>query len=123
MSYQSKHLQIMDMRFSGQVSVEDFQRWLSQIETFFDKEQYFVLVMQSEPNTTFPEEYRQIQSVWYKRHKSKFYQYCIGLARLAQDEDDQVRLNSPALHAAWRVPYFVTQNHTEALQWAVQRWT
>ncbi len=34
----------------------------------------------------------------------------------------QQRLNTPSLHAAWRVPYYVTLEQSDALQWAVQRW-
>ncbi len=46
----------------------------------------------------------------------------MGLVRIAQDPTDQQRLNTPSLHAAWRVPYYVTLDHSDALQWAVQRW-
>lgn len=122
MSYLCSHMHILDMRFSGQVSIEDFEQWLSQIERFFLKKQYFVLVMQTAVNTTFPEEYRQIQAVWYKKYKLDFFKYCLGLARIAQDQDDQLRLNTPALHSAWRVSYFVSLDQTSALQWAVQQW-
>ena len=43
------------------------------------------------------------------------------MVRIAQDDADQQRLNAPALHAAWRVPYYVTLNQADALQWAVKR--
>lgn len=122
MSYSYTDMHILDMRFSAHVTVTEFEQWLSQIERFFIKKQHFVLVMQTSENTIFPEEYRQLQAVWYKKYKLDFFQYCLGLARIAQDSDDQVRLNTPALHAAWRVPYFVSLNQTDALQWAVQQW-
>lgn len=122
MSYSHTDMHILDMRFSEHVTVSEFEQWLSQIERFFLKKQNFVLVMQTSENTTFPEEYRQLQAVWYKKYKLDFFKYCLGLARIAQDSDDQVRLNTPALHAAWRVPYFVSLNQADALQWAVQQW-
>ncbi|RKG45801.1 hypothetical protein D7V64_01730 [Acinetobacter cumulans] len=122
MSYASTHIQIMDMRFSAHVSTEEFELWLSQVERFFLKQQHFVLVMQTEPVTEFPEQYRQLQATWYKRYKQDFFQYCLGLVRIAQDPADQQRLNAPSLHAAWRVPYYVTLDRTDALLWAVQRW-
>ena len=122
MSYSSEHIQIMDMRFSAHVTVVEFEQWLSQVERFFLKKQHFVLVMQTEIDTEFPEEYRQLQAVWYKKYKQLFFQYCLGLVRIAQDPTDQQRLNTPSLHAAWRVPYYVTLYHSDALQWAVQRW-
>lgn len=122
MSYRCTHMQILDMRFSEHVSVEEFELWLTQIERFFLKKQHFVLVMQTAADTTFPDEYRQLQAIWYKRYKHDFFEYCLGLVRIAQDKDDQVRLNTPALHAAWRVPYYVSLDLTSALQWAVQKW-
>ena len=122
MSYWSEHIHIVQMRFSEHVSMAEFELWLSQMERFFLKKQPFAVVMQTEVYTDFPENYRQVQASWYKKNKSYFYQYCLGLARIAQNEADLIRLNTPALHAAWRVPYFVTIDQQEALQWAVQRW-
>lgn len=122
MSYTSTSIQIKDMRFSAHVSVAEFEQWLAEVEQFFLLKQNFVLVMTTEIGTTFADEYRQIQAVWYKRYKADFFKYCIGLVRIAQDQKDQQRLNAPALHAAWRVPYYVSLEHSDALQWAVQRW-
>ncbi|KWQ03695.1 hypothetical protein SE27_12465 [Acinetobacter harbinensis] len=110
------------MRFFDHVSMTEFEQWLSQVEQLLQMKKYFVLIMQTAPATTFPEEYRQLQALWYKRNKQLFFQYCLGLIRIAQDSQDQLRLNSPALHAAWRVPYYVTLDHSDAVQWAVQRW-
>lgn len=122
MSYTSTSIQIKDMHFSAHVSVAEFERWLAEVEQFFLLKQNFVLVMTTEIGTTFADEYRQIQAVWYKCYKADFFKYCIGLVRIAQDQKDQQRLNAPALHAAWRVPYYVSLEHSDALQWAVQRW-
>ena len=122
MSYQSTHIQIMDMTFSKDVSIAEFEQWLAEVENFLHHQQNFALVMQSLDGTTFPEEYRQVQAAWYKKNKVKFFKYCVGLVRIALDDADQQRLNSPALHVALRVPYYVTLDRCDALQWAVQRW-
>lgn len=123
MSYQSRQIHVVEMTFSNTVSIAEFQQWLTEVETFLLRQQAFVLVMQTHTETTFPEEYRKLQAVWYKKHKSAFFKYCIGLARIALDDADLQRLNTPALHAAWRVPYHVTLDHADALHWAVQRWS
>ncbi len=123
MSYQSRHIQIVEMIFSNTVSLAEFQQWLTEVETFLLRQQVFVLVMQTHAETTFPEEYRQLQAVWYKKYKADFFKYCMGLARIALDDADLKRLNTPALNAAWRVPYHVTLDHADALHWAVQRWS
>ena len=122
MSLQFKNIYILDMHFSGQVSDMEFEQWLSEIERLILKAQYFCLIMKTEEETTFPADYRTRQSVWLKKNKLKFRTYCIGLARIAQHEEDAIRLNTPALHVAWQVPYFVTCKHTDALNWAIQRW-
>lgn len=122
MSYVATHMRIIDMRFSAHVTVAEFELWLTEVERLLLKKQNFVLVMHTEIGTTFPDEYRQLQAQWYKKYKALFFQYCLGLVRIAQDRQDQQRLNSPALHAAWRVPYYVTLKQADAWQWAVQRW-
>ena len=121
MTLNSQFIQILDMQFSGYVSSQEFEDWLSQIQVFLDQGQAFVLIMQTLAQTEFPEDYREIQSRWYKRYKALFFQHCLGLARIAQDEEDRIRLDTPALQQAWRVPYFVSLSKTDALQWAVQR--
>lgn len=122
MSYQSIHIQIKEMIFSKDVSIVEFQFWLAEVETFLCQQQNFVLVVRSVAGTTFPQEYRQIQSRWYKKNKANFFKCCVGLVRIALDQADQERLNTPALHVAWQVPYYVTLDRADALQWAVQRW-
>ncbi|MCU4357534.1 hypothetical protein [Acinetobacter ursingii] len=121
MTLNSHYIQILNMQFSGCVSSQEFEDWLSQIQIFLDQGRTFVLVMQTSPNTEFPEDYREIQSRWYKKYKTLFFQYCLGLARIAQDEEDRIRLDTPALQQAWKVPYFVSLSQTDALNWAVQR--
>ncbi len=34
MSYQSTHIQIMDMTFSKDVSIAEFEQWLTEVENF-----------------------------------------------------------------------------------------
>ena len=122
MSLFINEMHILDMRFAAQVSVAEFEQWLAHIQQYFEQKRSFVLIMQTELDTEFPEEYRAIQAKWYKQYKSDFYQYCLGFARIAQDEADRIRLDTPALHKAWHVPYFVSLNQADAVQWAVQRW-
>lgn len=117
----SNDIHILDMCFSDQVSIAEFECWLAQIQHYLTSQKPFVLIMQTEPNTEFPEQYRGIQAQWYKQYKPDFYQYCQGLARIAQNEADRVRLDTPALQKAWQVPYFVSLNKDDALQWALQR--
>ncbi|EPG37899.1 hypothetical protein [Acinetobacter colistiniresistens] len=122
MSLSINEVHILDMRFEAHVSVAEFKQWLAHIQQYFEQKRSFVLIMQTELDTEFPEEYREIQGKWYKQYKQDFYQYCLGLARIAQDEADRIRLDTPALQKAWHVPYFVSLEKTAAMQWAMQRY-
>jgi hypothetical protein len=122
MSLSINEMHILDMRFSAQVLVAEFEQWLMHIQHYFEQKRSFVLIMQTAVETEFPEEYRAIQAKWYKQYKQDFYQYCLGFARIAQDEADRIRLDTPALRKAWHVPYFVSLNNADAMQWAVQRY-
>ena len=51
MSLSSHYIQILDMQFSGQVSSQEFEDWLSQIQVFLDQGRAFVLIMQTLPQT------------------------------------------------------------------------
>ncbi len=73
MSYSSEHIQIMDMRFSAHVTVAEFEQWLSQVERFFLKKQHFVLVMQTDIGTQFPEEYRQLARRFGTKNTNNFF--------------------------------------------------
>jgi hypothetical protein len=122
MSLYINEMHILDMRFAANVSVAEFEQWLARIQHYFEHQRNFVLIMQTDANTEFPEEYRAIQGKWYKQYKQDFHQYCLGFARIAQDEEDRIRLDTPALHKAWHVPYFVSVDKAEATQWALQRY-
>ncbi|MCH7385762.1 hypothetical protein MMO39_00400 [Acinetobacter modestus] len=122
MSLSINEMHILDMRFAAHVSVAEFEQWLTHIQQYFEQKRSFVLIMQTELNTEFPEEYRVIQGKWYKKYKQDFYQYCLGFARIAQDEADRARLDTAALQKAWHVPYFVSLEKTDAVQWAMQRY-
>ena len=113
---------IVEMRFSEVVTQDEFNMWLSQIEEYLTLKQPFILVMSTAQETSFPSDYRQSQARWYKQFKDLFFQYCLGLVRIAIDDIDRERLNTPALHAAWRVPYYVCLHRADALQWAIQRY-
>jgi hypothetical protein len=62
MSLYINEMHILDMRFAANVSVAEFEQWLARIQHYFEHKQNFVLIMQTDVNTEFPEEYRAIQA-------------------------------------------------------------
>lgn len=72
MSLYINEMHILDMRFAANVSVAEFEQWLARIQHYFEHKQNFVLIMQTDVNTEFPEEYRAIQGKWYKQYKQDF---------------------------------------------------
>jgi hypothetical protein len=121
MTYQVRELPIIEMEFSDDVTSSEFQQWLKDVEQLLNEKAKFVLIMKTAEHTNFPDDYRKIQSVWYKKNKDAFFNQCVGLVRIAHDQYDLARLNTSALHEAWKVPYFVTLTKQDALKWAVER--
>lgn len=122
MSLNINEINILDMTFFGRVSIQEFEQWLVHIQQYLEQKKPFVLIMHTEINTEFPEEYRALQADWYKQYKQDFFKFCLGLARIAQDENDRIRLDTPALQKAWQVPYFVCLEKNDAVHWATQRY-
>ncbi|WP_145005473.1 hypothetical protein [Pseudomonas oryzihabitans] len=112
---------IMEAVFQDHVSLADIQRWLAHIHDLTVHRQPFYFISSTPPGTTLAGGYRALQSSWFRRHRASFQAYCQGLVRIAQDTAEHDRLDTPALRAAWGVPYFVTLSRLEGLQWIVER--
>lgn len=108
---------LVEAVFQDAVSARDIQDWLDRIEQLIARQQPFFFLSTTHANTQLADDYRAIQAVWYKRHKPAFRSCCRGLVRIAQSAQEQARLDTPALHAAWGVPYFVTTDRGAGLQW------
>ena len=98
-------------------SQDAFDDWLIAMSDLLASEQSFALIYHSRTGLTLPNNYRQIEAVWYKTHKESFFKYCKGLVRIVDDETQRQALDSPAFHKAWRVPYTVVLSLTEAKAW------
>lgn len=112
---------VVEAVFQGDVSCDEIEDWLAHIERLIEQRQPFYFISTTLAGTTLAEGYRAIQGVWYKRHKASFQGCCRGLVRIAGDAEERDRLDTPALHAAWGVPYFVTLERAQGLQWIAER--
>ncbi|WXL25850.1 hypothetical protein WG219_21580 [Ectopseudomonas mendocina] len=121
MGFLLRQTAVVDAVFQGLVSAGEIRDWLEGIETLLKAEQPFYFVSCTLAGTEFDEDYRAIQALWYKQYKPAFRNHCRGIVRVARDAAEQARLDTPALHAAWGVPYFVTQDKTQGYQWIAQR--
>lgn len=110
-------LPVFLLDFSGEISQDAFDDWLIAMSDLLASEQSFALIYHSRTGLTLPNNYRQIEAVWYKTHKESFFKYCKGLVRIVDDETQRQALDSPAFHKAWRVPYAVVLSLTEAKAW------
>ena len=77
MSLYINEMHILDMRFAANVSVAEFEQWLARIQHYFEHKQNFVLIMQTDVNTEFPEElkdtYPQMVSKIMQEAAAKYY--------------------------------------------------
>lgn len=112
---------LVDALFQQHVSADEIREWLAHIGKLLERQQPFFFIASTQPNTTFARDYRTIQGFWYRQHKAAFQIYCRGLVRIANDEADRVRLDAPALHRTWGIPYFVTRQREQGYQWVADR--
>ena len=112
---------VVEAVFHDQVDAAQIRQWLDGIERLIEDRQPVFFISSTREGSTLAEDYRAIQGVWYKQHKAAFREVCKGLVRIACDADEQTRLDTPALHAAWGVPYFVTLDRTHGYRWIAER--
>ena len=112
---------VVEAVFHDQVDAAQIRHWLAGIEQLIERRQPFFFISPTRESSTFAEDYRAIQGVWYRQHKAAFREICVGLVRIASDADELARLDTPALHAAWGVPYFVTLDRTHGYRWIAER--
>lgn len=112
---------VVEAVFHDQVDAAQIRQWLDGIERLIEGRQPFFFISSTRDSSTFAEDYRAIQGVWYRQHKAAFREICVGLVRIASDADELARLDTPALHAAWGVPYFVTLDRTHGYRWIAER--
>lgn len=111
------HTALVEAVFQEIVSAEEIREWLAHIEHLLESKQPFFFIASTLAHTEFTPDYRAIQAFWYRQHKPAFQHYCRGLVRIARDAAEQARLDVPALHRSWGVPYFVTLDKSEGYHW------
>lgn len=112
---------LVEALFKDHVSANEIREWLAHIEDLIVRQQPFFFISSTQEGTTFDRDYRNIQAFWYRDHKPAFQIYCRGLVRIAGNAAEQARLDVPALHRSWGVPYFVTQEKQQGYYWIAER--
>ena len=112
---------LVEAVFQDHVSDGEIGEWLAHIEDLIARQQPFFFISSTQANTTFDRDYRNIQAFWYREHKAAFQIYCRGLVRIAGNDAEQARLDVPALHRSWGVPYFVTRERQQGFLWIAAR--
>lgn len=112
---------VFEAVFQDFVSAQDIRDWLAGIDRAIRHGRAFYFIATTRAQARFAEDYRAIQAHWYKANREHFRTHCLGLVRIAGDEAERARLDTPALHAAWGVPYFVALSRAQGLQWVSQR--
>jgi hypothetical protein len=112
---------IVQMCFRGVITQPQFEHWLATLTDCIARNEPFAVITLSEEPLTLPDGYRQLEAVWYKQYKQPFASACKGLARIASNDAQFAKLNTPAMHKAWGCPYFVCRDLASAERWAAEQ--
>lgn len=121
MGLQLNQAVVVEAVFHDLVSAAEIRQWLAQIDSLLLRQEDFYFVASTRQHSKFAEDYRSIQARWFKQYKAAFRRHCRGIVRIAHDLAEQERLDTPALHVAWGVPYAVTLERSAAYHWVLQQ--
>lgn len=79
---------VVEAVFHDQVDAAQISQWLDGIEQLIERRQPFFFISTTRESSTFAEDYRAIQGVWYRQHKAAFREICVGLVRIASDAEN-----------------------------------
>ena len=112
---------LIHIDFINPITSQAFEQWLDEMTGLLTKKQPFFAMYHSQIDLVLPENYRAKEALWYKAHKAEFFQYCQGVVRIATDEAEREKRDTPALHQAWGVPYAVVMTQAQAMEWINQQ--
>ncbi len=111
---------IVMVEFSKLPSDEDVRCWLSSMSAMLDKQQPFAVILLTQ-NKGMSREARREQGIWFKQNKQRLADFCVGVARVVQPDQDPEQLAGIAMQRAMPFPltacYTVAEADTLAKCW------
>jgi hypothetical protein len=78
---------------------EDIRRWLAAMDQWLAREEPFSVVLLTKNKGMSPLARRE-QGIWFKQNKATLAQYCVGVARVVQQDQDPEKLAGAAMQNA-----------------------
>ncbi|MFB2537729.1 MULTISPECIES: hypothetical protein [unclassified Acinetobacter] len=108
------------IQFKSPITEQQFTAWLNSMSALLQQQKAFMVMYDSEQDLILPDGYRSQEAQWYKANKDQFFKYCKAIVRIAADEQQRQKLDTPAMHKAWQVPYQVVADLAQAQLWIDQ---
>lgn len=90
---------VVTVNFVAIPSDDDIRRWLNAMDQWLAREEPFSVVLLTKNKGMSPEARRE-QGIWYKQNKARLAQFCVGVARVVQADQDPEKLAGPAMQKA-----------------------
>ena len=112
---------LVSICFQGPADVAQVQAWLSAMDALFEKQQKFGLLTRTTSDSDFSNDARKHMGLWFKRQREPMAKWCVGVARIADQQSALERLAGPKMQAAMPCPIFASTSVQEATRWLQDR--
>ena len=112
---------LVEICFNGPADESDVQSWLEAMNALFEKNQPFGLMTRTSENSDFSDAGRKAMGLWFKQSREQIARHCVGVARIAPNEEAVARLAGPKMQAAMPCPIIASVDPAQARAWLVAK--
>ena len=108
---------LVEIHFNGPASDAQVPAWLDTMDQLLARQSPFGLLTATGPDSDFAEAGRRAMGIWFRQNRQPLQQFCVGVARVAPNQQAIQRLAGPKMQAAMPCPIFASVERAEALAW------
>lgn len=108
---------MVEVVFQGAANQQQVAHWLREMDALIDKKQPFGLLTKTTSESDFSDLARKAMGLWFKQQKELIGRWCVGVSRVAPNQDAVQRMAGEKMQAAMPCPIFASASEDEARQW------
>lgn len=112
---------LVDVCFQGAAGEDQVLQWLCVMNQLLQRQQPFGLLTKTKRESDFSDLARKAMGLWFKQQKESIGLWCVGVSRVAMDEQAVERLAGPKMQAAMPCPIFASTDETCAREWIKEK--